>query len=148
MRSRPLQRSDLPELVAMSRENMSGIILSSWGEEWKDEMLLDLLLDDDVSTTVLLEDDDIIAYYCVEEMDEYVFISSFQVHKGWQGRGVGTHMLEKIEASSRGNGMAAIELCVQSTNEKAMEFYYYRGYDLMYQNGNNLVMRKKLVQGQ
>ena len=143
-----MQRSDLPELVAMSRENMSGIILASWGEEWKDEMLMELLLDDDVRTTVLLEDGDIIAYYCIEEIDEYVFISSFQVNRGWQGRGVGTRMLEMIEGTSRESGMAAIELCVQSTNEKAMEFYHYRGYDLMYRNGNNLVMRKRIAPGQ
>ena len=28
--------------------------------------------------------------------------------------------------------------------DRAKEFYYYHGYDLMYRNGNNLVMRKKL----
>ncbi len=36
-----LQRTDLPELVSMSRENMAGIIPPSWGEG-KDEKLLEL----------------------------------------------------------------------------------------------------------
>lgn len=138
-------RSDLPDLVAMSRKNMAGIILSSWGEEWNDEKLLELLLDQRVTTTVLEEDEGIVAYNCVEEMDEYIFISSFQVDRGWQGKGLGTRMLEMIESAGRDGGKAGVELCVQSTNEKAIEFYYYNGYDLMYRNGNNLVMRKRLA---
>ena len=144
MRCRCMQRSDLPELVSMSRENMAAIILASWGEEWKDEQLLDLLLDQRVETTVLEGEKGIEAYYCVEDIDEYVFISSFQVRRGHQGKGLGARMLAMIEERARRDGMAEVELCVQSTNERAKEFYYYHGYDLMYRNGNNLVMRKKL----
>jgi ribosomal protein S18 acetylase RimI-like enzyme len=144
MRSRQMLRSDLPDLVAMSRENMAGIILSAWGEEWNDEKLMELLLDQQVTTTVLLEDEGIVAYNCVEEMDEYIFISSFQVHRGWQGKGLGTRMMEMIESAGKENGKVGVELCVQSTNERALEFYYYNGYDLMYRNGNNLIMRKPL----
>jgi ribosomal protein S18 acetylase RimI-like enzyme len=129
----------------MSRENMASIIMASWGEEWKDEQLLELLLDQRVDTTILEEGEEIVAYYCVEDIDEYIFISSFQVSKDWQGRGLGTQMLEMIESAGRQDGKAEVELCVQSTNEKAKEFYYYHGYDLMYRNGNNLVMRKRLV---
>jgi ribosomal protein S18 acetylase RimI-like enzyme len=80
----------------------------------------------------------------VEDIDEYIFISSFQVRRGFQGKGLGARMLEMIEERARADGKAEVELCVQSTNERAKEFYYYRGYDLMYCNGNNLVMRKKL----
>ena len=58
-----MQRSDLPELVSMSRENMAAIILASWGEEWKDEQLLDLLLDQMVETVVLEGEEGIEAYY-------------------------------------------------------------------------------------
>ena len=139
-----MQRSDLPELVSMSRENMAAIIMSSWGEEWKDEQLMDLLLDQMVDTTVLEGEDGIEAYYCVEGIDEYIFISSFQVRRNFQGKGLGTRMLDMIEEKARQDDKAEVELCVQSTNERAKEFYYYHGYDLMYRNGNNLVMRKKL----
>ncbi|TFG56647.1 MAG: GNAT family N-acetyltransferase [Methanomassiliicoccus sp.] len=145
MRCRQLQRSDLPVLVSMSRENMAAVILASWGKEWKDEKLLELLLDQRVTTMVLEDEGEIVAYYCIEEIDEYLFISSFQVSKGKQGQGVGQHMLELIEVDGREGGKVGVELCVQATNEKAKEFYYYHGYDLMYPNGNNMVMRKKLV---
>jgi ribosomal protein S18 acetylase RimI-like enzyme len=144
MLSRRLTRADLPQLVEMSRENMAAIILASWGEEWKDEQLLELLLDQRVETTVLEGEDGIEAYFSVEDIDEYVFISSFQVRRGSQGKGLGTRMLEMIEERARKDGMAEVELCVQSTNERAKEFYYYHGYDQVYRNGNNLVMRKKL----
>ncbi len=139
-----MQRSDLPELVSMSRENMAAIIMSSWGEEWKDEQLMDLLLDQRVETNVLEGEDGIEAYYCVEDIDEYIFISSFQVRRNFQKKGLGTLMLDMIEEKARKDGKAEVELCVQSTNERAKEFYDYHGYDLMYRNGNNLVMRKKL----
>lgn len=129
----------------MSRENMAAIILASWGEEWKDEKLLELLLDQQVTTMVLEDEGEIVGYYCVEEMDEYLFISSFQVGKDRQRQGVGRHMLGLIEAAGKEGGKVGVELCVQATNEKAKEFYFYHGYDLMYPNGNNMVMRKKLV---
>ncbi|NLX47933.1 MAG: GNAT family N-acetyltransferase [Euryarchaeota archaeon] len=128
----------------MSRENMASIILASWGEEWKDEQLLDMLLDQRVETMVLEGEGGIEAYYCVEYVDEYVFIASFQVRRDVQGKGLGARMLKKIEDDARQNGKAEVELCVQLTNERAKEFYYYQGYDLVYRNGNNLVMRKKL----
>jgi GNAT superfamily N-acetyltransferase len=139
-----MTRSDLPELVSMSRENMAAIILASWGEEWRDEQLMDLLLDQRVDTTVLEGEEGIEAYYCVEDIDEYIFISSFQVRRSYQGKGLGALMLDMIEEKARRDGKAEVELCVQSTNERAKEFYYYHGYDLMYRNGNNLIMRKKL----
>lgn len=142
---RRMARSDLPTLVTMSRENMAGIIRESWGEEWRDELLMELLLDRRVDTLVLEHEGEVVAYYCVEDMDDYMFISSFQVKRDWQGRGTGTRMLEEIESSGRAKGKAGIELCVQATNERAKEFYYYHGYDLMYRNGNNLVMRKRLA---
>lgn len=123
---------------------MAAIILASWGEEWKDERLLELLLDQRVETTVLEGEDGIEAYCCVEDIDEYVFISSFQVRRDRQGRGIGGRMLRMIEERARSDGKSMVELCVQSTNERAKEFYYYHGYDLMYRNGNNLVMRKRL----
>jgi len=123
---------------------MAAIILSSWGEEWKDEQLLELLLDQRVDTNVLEDDDGILAYFCVEDIDEYIFISSFQVRRDLQGRGLGTTMMEMIEEKARQEGKTDVELCVQSTNERAKEFYYYQGYDLIYRNGNNLVMRKHL----
>ncbi|HOE52606.1 MAG TPA: GNAT family N-acetyltransferase [Methanomassiliicoccales archaeon] len=139
-----MRRADLPALVAMSRENMAAIILSSWGEEWKDETLLDMLLDQRVDTTVLDGEDGIEAYYCVEDMDDCIFISSIQVRRGCQGRGLGGRMLRMIEDQAKSDGKAWVELCVQSTNERAKEFYHYHGYDLMYANGNNIVMRKRL----
>jgi len=144
MRCRCLQRTDLPELVTMSRENMAGIILSSWGEEWKDEKLLELLLDQRVETTVLEDDEGIMAYFCVEDIDEYMFISSFQVRRDRQGMGLGSAMMDMIEQKAMQHGKAEVELCVQFTNERAIEFYYYQGYDLAHRNGNNLVMRKRL----
>lgn len=124
---------------------MSAIILSSWGEEWKDEKLMELLLDQEVETTVLEGEDGIEGYYCLERIDEYVFVSSLQVRRDHQGMGLGGMMLRTIEETARSEGRSEVELCVQSTNERAKEFYYYHGYDLVYRNGNNLVMRKRLV---
>ncbi len=66
---------------------MAAIILASWGEEWKDEQLMDLLLDQMVETVVLEGERGIEAYFCIEDIDEYVFISSFQVRRGFQGKG-------------------------------------------------------------
>ncbi len=52
-------------------------------------------------------------------------------------------MMDMIEQKARQHGKAEVELCVQFTNERAIEFYTIRGTTCP-RNGNNLVMRKRL----
>ncbi len=140
----PLERGDIPYLLRMTRENMSQVILSAWGLEWKDETLLETLLDRTLITEVLKDGQRIVGYYCLDRRGDYLFVVSIQVAKELQRRGVGRCMMERIEELAGRSGLEGVELCVQSTNLPAKGFYEHMGYRLVSRERNNLVMRKHI----
>jgi len=140
----PLERGDIPYLLRMTRENMSQVILSSWGLEWKDETLLETLLDQSLVTEVLKQDERVVGYYCLDQRGDYLFVVSIQVAREMQREGVGRSMMERIEELAGRSGLEGVELCVQSTNLSAKGFYEHLGYRLVSRERNNLIMRKHL----
>jgi ribosomal protein S18 acetylase RimI-like enzyme len=138
-----LQRSDIPELVRITRENMSEIILSAWGVEWKDETLLETLMDDNLNIEVALEGKRVVGYFVLDQMEDYVFIISIQLEKEHQGKGMGRFMMERVEDLAERSGLEGVELCVQSTNQQAIGFYRHLGYRMASRRRNNLTMRKQ-----
>jgi ribosomal protein S18 acetylase RimI-like enzyme len=140
----PLERGDIPYLLRMTRENMSQIILSAWGLEWKDETLLDTLLDKGLVTEVLKNGDKVVGYYCLDQRGDYLFVVSIQVAREYQRLGIGRQMMERIEDLAAMSGLEGVELCVQSTNRLARGFYQHMGYQMVSRERNNLIMRKHL----
>jgi ribosomal protein S18 acetylase RimI-like enzyme len=138
-----LHRSDIPELVRITRENMSQIILSAWGVEWRDETLLDTLMDANLTIEVALEGERVVGYYVLDQMEDFVFIISIQSEKEHQGMGLGRCLMERVEESALRSGLEGVELCVQSTNQQAIGFYRHLGYRMASRRRNNLTMRKQ-----
>ncbi|MCU0862050.1 MAG: GNAT family N-acetyltransferase, partial [Methanomassiliicoccales archaeon] len=143
----PLERGDIPYLLRMTRENMAHIIHSAWGVEWSDETLLDTLLDQMLVTEVLKEGEEIVGYYVLDQRGDYLFVVSIQLSKEAQQEGLGRQMMERIEELAERSGLEGVELCVQSTNDKARGFYRHMGYRLVSRERNNLIMRKELGEG-
>ncbi len=141
---REMERWDLPVLLEMSRENMAPIILSSWGVDLRDEEILRAILEPSSYTEVAESEGEIIGYYSVEMGEGRAFINSIQVKRGYQNRGLGRAMMERIERRARSAGIGIIDLWVQLTNRQAKEFYRHRGYRTMSRQGNNYLMRKQL----
>lgn len=142
---RPVLRADLPSLLRMSRENMSSIIQASWGVQWNDEPLLDWFTDRSMITDVVEMDGEVVGYYCLEVLDQYIFITSIQVDRPFQGQGMGGLMMDRIESLAHDNGMEGVELCVQETNLRARSFYEERGYNPIWCKGSNVMMRKRMI---
>lgn len=146
IRFRAMNRSDIPSLVKMSRENMAGIIRSAWGLEWRDEPLLEWLMSKDVETEVAMVDGDLAGYVSLEVVDRYLFVTSIQLWRDLQHQGLGTEMMRHIEAKAVEASYEGVELVVQMTNETAMHFYRHLGYRKVCRRGNNFLMRKSLMQ--
>jgi len=138
----PLRRPDIPELVWITRENMAQIILSAWGVEWRDETLLETLMDANLCIEVAHDGKQVVGYYVLDQMEDYVFIISIQLEKKHQGEGFGRYMMERVEELALRSGLEGVELCVQSTNDQAIGFYRHLGYKLASRRRNNLTMRK------
>ena len=143
---RAMNRSDIPALVKMSRENMAGIIRSAWGLEWRDEPLLVWLMSKDVDTEVAMIDGDLAGYISLEVVDRFLFVTSIQLWRDQQHRGFGTEMMRHIESKATDAGYEGVELVVQMTNEGALHFYRHLGYRKVCRRGNNFLMRKALME--
>ncbi|HEY3420905.1 MAG TPA: GNAT family N-acetyltransferase [Methanomassiliicoccales archaeon] len=145
IRFRAMNRSDIPSLVKMSRENMASIIRSAWGMEWRDEPLLEWLMSKDVDTEVAMVDEELAGYVSLETVDRYMFVTSIQLWKDMQHRGFGTEIMKHVESKALGAGYEGVELVVQMTNDEALRFYRHLGYRKVCRKGNNYLMRKTLI---
>jgi ribosomal protein S18 acetylase RimI-like enzyme len=143
---RGMNRSDIPALVKMSRENMASIIRSAWGLEWRDEPLLEWLMSKDVETEVAMLDGDLAGYVSLEVVDSYLFVTSIQLWRGMQHQGFGTEIMRHVEAKAVEAGYEGVELVVQMTNEAGLHFYRHLGYRKVCRRGNNFLMRKTLIE--
>ncbi|MFP4170146.1 MAG: N-acetyltransferase family protein [Methanomassiliicoccales archaeon] len=141
---RPMRKEDLPVLMRISRRNMADIILSSWGVNWRDENLNEMLMDPEAQTVVLENGERVVGYYCVERRGCCLFVNSIQVIPERRKEGLGRKMMVRIEERARKEGMEAVELWVQRTNSNALLFYRHLGYRTVAQRGNNFMMRKRM----
>jgi len=144
---RPFERKDIPSLLRMTRENMTQVILSAWGVDWRDETLLETLLDLSVMTEVVERQEKVVGYYSLDQRGDYLFIISIQVQKEDQGKGIGKATMERIEDMAVRSGLEGIELVVQSTNPGAKAFYEHLAYVYVSRERNNLVFRKAFQVG-
>jgi len=137
-----MTREDIPELVRMSRENMSSVIWSSWGVRLRDQDLLEMLNDPESMTEVFESNGIPTGYFTIERRDSSLFINSIQVIRGKKRLGHGKRMMERIEALAFLLEVESVELWVQTSNQEAYRFYLNLGYSMVHQTGNNLLMRK------
>lgn len=123
---------------------MSQIIRSSWGIDWSDEALLDVLVDRRATTEVLEVGRRPVGYICFERRGHSLFINSIQLEPGYQGLGLGRMMMERIEGYASNWSLECVDLWVQVTNRRALGFYAHLGYELIMRRRNNYLMRKRI----
>jgi GNAT superfamily N-acetyltransferase len=141
---RRMRKEDIPALVEMSRDNMASVIRSAWGMEWRDELLIETLLDTENMTEVLEGEAGLVGYHSIAKKGDTMFINSIQVNQSMQGKGMGKTLMRRIESLARINGLERVELWVQSTNTGAIGFYSTLGYVCTERKGNNYLMVKEL----
>ncbi len=71
---------------------------------------------------------DIIGYLVLWVWDDAVEIASIAVAEPYQGRGVGSALLAKAEATARRLGKRYVYLDVRLNNTRALNWYLHRGF--------------------
>lgn len=81
---------------------------------------------------VLLVDGNVAGFTSWYPKDNKVaWISMLHVASGYQGKGVGTKLIESVEQRAKEIGMRAVALEAQRKAEWAVNFYYKRGYEVL-----------------
>ncbi len=140
---RPLERSDVPYLLRISRDNMAHILRSARGTEWRDDVLVETICHPDAVTEVLEVGGRVAGYFCVFGREESIFIASLQLASAFQQQGFGEKMMRRIEELARRSGLERAELWVQNNNEDAIGFYQHLGFCIVARQRNNFLMKKE-----
>jgi len=75
----------------------------------------------------IYQGDQLAGFYWIEERDEILHLHSLVLREEFQGRGIGTQVLEMLERDYRSR-MTAIELGVHQSNARAKLLYERLGY--------------------
>jgi len=142
-----LERSDVPHLLRISKDNMAHILRSAWGTEWRDDVLAETICHPDAVTEVLEVGGLVAGYFCVFGREESLFIASLQLASAFQQQGFGERMMWRIEELARRSKLGMVELWVQNNNEDAIGFYQHLGFCIVARQRNNFLMRKECARG-
>jgi len=74
----------------------------------------------------------------------HAYITNVSVESAYNGKGIASQLLEKMETASKKAGFAWIALEVKAENTKAARFYKNNGYQVTRQTDYNLFMEKAL----
>lgn len=62
------------------------------------------------------------------EVEDILFIDMLAVHRGCQGNGLGSKLIQWAERYAKKSGLANAQLLVEQGNKKAQKFYSKKGY--------------------
>ncbi|MFB6269396.1 MAG: N-acetyltransferase family protein [Halobacterium sp.] len=83
---------------------------------------------DDGTTFVASVDGTIVGYASGVPEDDWYTLGSIYVHPDWQGDGVGSALLERVERAGAAAGFETLRLVVMADNEDSIGFYESRGF--------------------
>lgn len=95
---------------------------------------------------VALSGDEVVGYIGVFDMIEDYNIIGIAVKKEYQRKKIGSLLLERIVSIARENNVNSLSLEVDSINEKAINFYKNKGFEVTnirknyYKNNDALIM--------
>ena len=88
----------------------------------------------------------VIAFLSAEvhrEERTYLYLDDFSVTASRRGRGIGGALLDRAEAYARELGIGAVLLHVERSNEGARRLYGRRGYALLEEQGDRLLLYRE-----
>lgn len=111
---------------------------------------LEAWLDDDWITSATLQGQLVGAVRITETSPERIKISRLGVHEDWQGKGIGSTLLDHVEATASQTGYESAWLTTPEGHPYLADFYRDRGYirtrdyPLPYRDYDEIVMEKAL----
>lgn len=126
---RRAQPADIPQIAAVER--------AAFADPWDERMLQESLAYYPETFFVAKSNGDVAGFVAggVEDTGEEVYghIMNLAVASGYRRRGVGQHLIRRLEQEYTVLGASAVQLEVRVTNTGAQEFYRRFGYREVFQ---------------
>jgi ribosomal-protein-alanine N-acetyltransferase len=115
------ERRDVNELI--------GIEQAQFPEPWTKSMLLEEITNEQSRRyTVAVHRDTIIGYLGVMFVFDELHVNTLGTLPGFEGRGVATSLLDDAWCDARQRGVVRATLEVATSNQRAQELYFRRGF--------------------
>lgn len=123
LKVRLCQAEDLYFVHDLLKENMARLMFEQWGRKWDSESFWRKIKPEDI--TIIEYDAERVAFFQSFDDKGALHLLNIDVAKGFQNRGIGTHMLSLVEEKAREAGMPKIFLEVIPHNPSR---YLYTRY--------------------
>lgn len=121
---RKMREEDLPTILTLEHQLFS--------LPWKEEDYLYELNENQFSHLYVIEEENsIVAYAGLWTIFDQAQITTIGTNKGFQRKGYGLQMLEKLEQIAKENQCEVISLEVRISNQKAINLYEKSGFEII-----------------
>ena len=141
------------EIDALHRDHLPGIFQRPNGLARERDYLLGVMADDNVALLVAEEAENLIGVVHAIVRDaaaipvflprRYVIVDSIVVRSGFQNRGIGRKLMDRVEGWATARGATSIELNVYEFNETAISFYEGLGYQTLSRKMSKKLKKEK-----
>lgn len=113
-------------------------------ERWDERHFLMDLAGKWENSFIILQDNKIAGFIiCSVKNGDILHIHRFAVKKEYQGKGIGTMLLEHVFKNAN-NNIKCVSLKVSKNNRPLQKFYENRGFKRCSMEGNNYIYRRRL----
>ncbi|GLV14067.1 hypothetical protein Heshes_17510 [Alicyclobacillus hesperidum] len=138
----PAAKVDQTELVRLVAKEMDPILLEAWGRRVTPH---DLFAGGAIALAIQDEDGRLLGFVSYARQGRHLHLHTIVLRREQQGRQRGRAILAWLEGEARRLGCNALQLCVQTNNERALRFYQRLGFvEVGRPQSNTWLMTKRL----
>ncbi|MCF8565007.1 type I methionyl aminopeptidase [Alicyclobacillus tolerans] len=116
---------DRPALLQLAAREMDPILIEAWGRKMDPREVFE----PGTQTVVLQhESEGIVGFFTFCELNNALHLNTIVIQKGFQGHGLGKQVMRKLEQLAHNRSLSGMSLCVQTNNQRAVQFYERLGY--------------------
>lgn len=134
--------SELQVLFEMAASNMNMILMEAWGRPVERSIFTEKGA---VTVSIKTEAGELAGFYTYRICEQHIELITLVVDEPFQNTGIGRHVMQQLHQQAQSLGLSAIELCVQSNNQKALQFYEKLGYQFQSSPYYNTLLLRKQV---
>ncbi|QQE78157.1 N-acetyltransferase [Alicyclobacillus sp. SO9] len=128
-------------VIEIAKAEMDKVLLEAWGRPVDPAEILDV----PGAQLSIIEDESNqkIGFYSILRPDDCLYLNTLVIAESSQGQGCGQTVMTHLEDIAQRENRTALELSVQTTNQRAIQFYNKLGFeDVGWSFYRTILMRK------
>ena len=133
---RAATEADYPYCYYLTKQNMYELFTRHFGGWVPSAFRQDFCAEE---TTMIQVNGQPVGYFCLKETDEERYLSNLQIEPNWQGKGLGSAVLNAILSTSEPKPVKLMTF----TDNPAMQLYERLGFEVVERDGGTVYMLRR-----